>query len=46
MARFGDKVKLRHYGIKKPFLSRFGIELARDVVAGIEERAEFARFGL
>ncbi|MFT6646247.1 S49 family peptidase [Pseudophaeobacter arcticus] len=46
MARFGDKVKLRHYGIKKSFLSRFGIELAKDVVAGIEERAEFARFGL
>lgn len=46
MARFGDKVKLRRYGVKKPFLSRFGIELAKDVVAGIEERADFARFGL
>jgi signal peptide peptidase SppA len=45
-ARFGDKVKLRHYGIKRPFLSRFGVQLAQDAVAGIEERAEFARFGL
>ena len=44
--RFGDKVKLRRYGIKKPFLSRFGVALAQDALAGIEERAEFARFGL
>ncbi|WP_039966832.1 S49 family peptidase [Roseobacter sp. MED193] len=44
--RFGDKVKLRRYSIKKPFLSRFGVALAQDALAGIEERAEFARFGL
>ena len=46
VARFGDKVKLRRYGVKKPFLSRFGLQLAQDALAGIEERAEFARFGL
>lgn len=46
MARFGDKVQLRRYGIKKPFLSRFGVQLAQGALTGVEERAEFARFGL
>jgi len=44
--RFGDKVQIRRYGMKKPFLSRFGMRLAQDALTGIEERAEFARFGL
>ena len=44
--RFGDKVRLRRYGLKRPFLSRFGMSLAQDAVSGIEERAHFARFGL
>lgn len=43
---FGDKVKFRRYGVRKPFLQRFGATLAQDTLAGIEERAEFARFGL
>ena len=45
-ARFGDKVKLRRYGVKRPFLSRFGLQVAQEAMMGIEERAEFARFGL
>ena len=44
--RFGDKVKFRRYGVRKPFWSRFGAALAQDAVAGLEERAAFARFGL
>lgn len=44
--RFGKKVKFRRYGIKKPMLSRFGLRLAQEAMASVEERAEFARFGL
>lgn len=43
---FGDKVQFRRYGLKKPLLSRFGVQLAEDALGGIEERAQFARFGL
>ncbi|MFC3614074.1 S49 family peptidase [Lutimaribacter marinistellae] len=43
---FGDKVQFRRYSIRRPFWSRFGSELSQDVMAGIEERASFARFGL
>lgn len=45
-ARFGDKVQFRRYGMRRPFWSRFGAELAQDAIAGIEERAAYARFGL
>ncbi len=44
--RFGDKVKFRRFGQKKPFLPRFGMQIVDDAVAGIEERAAYARFGL
>ncbi|MEL0437220.1 S49 family peptidase [Phycobacter sp. K97] len=44
--RYGDKVRIRRYGMKRPFLSRFGVRLAQDALGGIEERAQFARFGL
>ncbi len=44
--RFGDKVRFRRYGLRKPLLSRIGMQAAQDALAGIEERAEFARFGL
>lgn len=44
--RFGEKVRFRRYGLKKPLLSRFGMQVAQDALAGIEERAEYARFGL
>lgn len=45
-ARFGDKVRLRPYGVKKPFLSRLGASMAQDAAHLIEERAAFARYGL
>ncbi|MFW2543035.1 S49 family peptidase [Primorskyibacter sp. 2E107] len=44
--RFGDKVKFRRYSERKPFFPRFGLSMARGALTEIEERAEFARFGL
>ncbi len=44
--RFGDRVKFRRYGVRRPFLSRFGAQLMDDAVSSIEERAAYARFGL
>ncbi|SFS22210.1 S49 family peptidase [Yoonia litorea] len=44
--RFGDKVKFRRYGQKKPLLARFGAQIVDDTITGIEERAAYARFGL
>ncbi|MEX0339174.1 MAG: S49 family peptidase [Arenibacterium sp.] len=45
-ARFGEKVQFRRYGVKRPFLSRIGSGLSEQAFASIEERAQFARFGL
>lgn len=45
-ARFGDKVQFRRYGLKRPFLSRFGAELSAQAGVALEERALYARFGL
>lgn len=44
--RFGDKVRLRRYGQKRSLAQRFGAQIVGDAVAGIEERAAYARFGL
>lgn len=44
--RFGDKVQLRRYGVRKPFLSRFGTQVIEDALGSIEERAAYAQFGL
>ncbi len=44
--RFGEKVRFRRYGLRKPFWSRFGASVVQDAVSGIEERAAYARFGL
>ena len=44
--RFGEKVQLRRYGAKRGFLSRFGARIIGDALHGVEERAQFARFGL
>lgn len=43
---FGDKVRVRRYGLRRPFWQRFGAQFAEDALAGLEERALFARFGL
>jgi serine protease SohB len=44
--RFGDKVQLRRYGLRRPFLSRFGARMMDDAISSIEERAAYAQFGL
>lgn len=45
-ARFGDKVRFRRYGLRRPLWSRLGADAAHQALAEIEERAAFARFGL
>lgn len=44
--RFGDDVKMRRFEARRPFWQKFGASIAQDAIAAIEERAEFARFGL
>lgn len=44
--RFGDKVRFRRYEMRRPLLRRFGAQMVEDAVAGLEERAAYARFGL
>ena len=43
---FGDKVRLVPYAQRRPFLSRFGAQILGDGLNLIEERAQFARYGL
>ncbi|WGW04023.1 S49 family peptidase [Tropicibacter oceani] len=44
--RFGDKVKFRRYEQRKPLFPRIGMSVAQAAISEIEERAEFARYGL
>ncbi len=44
--RFGEKVRFRAYGIKKPLLARFGAQLIDDTLQSVEERSAFAQYGL
>lgn len=45
--RFGKKLRLRRYGPRRGLLGRLGVStLAADALNEIEERAQFARFGL
>ena len=43
---YGDKVRLRPYGIRRGLLRRLGAEMLGSAVAEAEERALWARFGL
>ena len=43
---YGEKVRLKWYGRRRSLLSRFGMSLAQDALATIEERADYARYGL
>jgi len=43
---FGEKVRLVPYTVKRPLLQRFGTQIVGDAIHGIEERAEFSRYGL
>jgi len=45
-ARYGDKTRFRVFGPKRRMLSRFGLSLAQDALAGVEEAALWARLGL
>ena len=45
---YGDQIRFRNYGVRVPFLRRFGLSagsLASDFAGAIEERAAFQRFG-
>ncbi|MBS0124871.1 S49 family peptidase [Thetidibacter halocola] len=44
--RYGDKVKFRRYEQRRPLFPRLGLQAAQGILAEIEERAEFARYGL
>lgn len=43
---YGDKVRLIPYSQKRSVMSRFGAQVLDDVAYGLDERAEFARFGI
>ncbi len=43
---YGENVKLARYGRRRGLLRRFGANLAHDAIGAIEERADYARFGL
>ena len=43
---YGDKVKLLPLGQKRGLLSRFGLNMAEDALASVEDRAIWARYGL
>lgn len=45
-ALYGDKVRLIRYGRRRGLLSRLGARILGDALGTIEERAQFARFGL
>lgn len=44
--KFGKDVRFRPYGVRRPIWQRFGAQVAQDALSGIEERAEYARYGL
>ncbi len=43
---FGNKVRFVSLGQKRSLLNRFGLNLAQDALATVEERAAWAQFGL
>jgi serine protease SohB len=43
---FGEKVQFRRYGTKRGVMQRLGMSFVQDALSGIEERAEYARYGL
>ena len=45
-ALYGDKLRLRQYGPKRGLFQRFGASLGAEVLAGVEDRSHWARFGL
>ena len=45
-ARYGDKVSFKKFGRRRSLIQRFGARIMGDAISTLEERAEFARFGL
>jgi len=43
---FGEKTRFAVYGQKRNVLGRFGLSIASEIAAGVEEHAAYARFGL
>ena len=43
---YGDDVRFAKYGRKRGLLQKFGASVAQDALAAVEERADYARFGL
>lgn len=43
---FGKGVKFRRYGPSRSWAQRFGMSMTHEAVNAVEERVEFARFGL
>lgn len=44
--KFGKDVRFRVYGQRRSMWQRFGSQLSQDALAGLEERAAYAQFGL
>ena len=44
--RFGEKTRFKEYSQKKSLSQRFGVSIAKDAISLVEERAEFAKYGL
>ncbi len=44
--RYGDKVRFVLHQQRRPLLGRLGAQVIGDTMVAVEERAEFARFGL
>lgn len=45
-ARYGNKVRLVPYGMRRPFLARFGMALSAEAMTMADERALWARLGV
>lgn len=44
--RFGDKVRLKRFEQRRPLFPRLGAQVVQGALGEIEERADYARFGL
>ncbi len=44
--RYGDKVRFRRFGRRRSVLQRFGSRIIADAIYTVQERVEFAKFGL
>lgn len=45
-ARYGEKLRITPFGMRRPFMARFGLALADQAFEAIEDRALWARLGM